>query len=169
VSGFGSSPIFVFDKTTWDVKPPGTFCGETFPVFAGDETRSPRILVTALRDIAGRSTQASHPFLMNTEAVAACFGRRDSISTRNDVDFVDTQHAIFRGKITNRQYPRWIHADLAPVCQPEPGRQRHRKENVLAERFWPVIKCEDIDQRGRDTPGKLRESLARYAKYYNSK
>jgi hypothetical protein len=137
----GSSPIFVFDKTTWDVKPAGTFSGATFPVFAGDETRSPRVLtgedataidqslivdvpveyrpdfemdlVSALRDIAGRSTQASHPFLMNTEAVAACFGRRRSIFSRADVDFVETDLALHTRNIKDPQHPRWIHIDLA--------------------------------------------------------
>lgn len=38
------STIYVYDKRVWDIKPEGTFIGEWFPIFIGDETRMPRIL-----------------------------------------------------------------------------------------------------------------------------
>jgi hypothetical protein len=138
----GQSPIYVYDKTSWDIKPRGTFSGDWFHVFAGDESRRPRILskgetvpssdrdlvvavpveyrsdfetdlVSALRDIAGRSTQASHPFLMNIERLSECFGRRRSIFTRTDVDFVETQLGIYPKRIQTPKFPRWVHIDLA--------------------------------------------------------
>ena len=41
---YGRSTIFVYDKRTWEIKPPGSFMKETFSVFIGDESRRPRIL-----------------------------------------------------------------------------------------------------------------------------
>lgn len=36
--------IYVYDKTTWEIKPEGTFTGEMFTIFVGDMTRKPKIL-----------------------------------------------------------------------------------------------------------------------------
>lgn len=44
VAKYGKSPIFVYDKRTWEIKPPGSFMKERFQVFIGDEARRPRIL-----------------------------------------------------------------------------------------------------------------------------
>lgn len=41
---YGRSTIFVYDKRTWEIKPPGSFMSERFEVFIGDEARRPRIL-----------------------------------------------------------------------------------------------------------------------------
>jgi hypothetical protein len=41
---YGRSTIFVYDKRTWEIKPPGSFSTERFQVFIGDEARRPRIL-----------------------------------------------------------------------------------------------------------------------------
>ena len=82
-----------------------------FRVFVGDETRKPRLidedevvatddghlvvavpveyqrtfendLIKAIRDIAGYSTQALHPFILDTDAVARVLRRRASRSAR---------------------------------------------------------------------------------------
>lgn len=38
--------IYIYDKRVWDIKPAGTFCGEWFQVFTGDDTRKPRLLTS---------------------------------------------------------------------------------------------------------------------------
>lgn len=133
--------IYIYDKRSWEVRP-WLFGDKRFRVFCGDATRKPRILrdeedvaradynlvmeipveyrhqfeadlLSALRDIAGVATQALHPFMMNIEAVAACFGRVASIISREDCDFVNTQVQILRENIVNREHPRYAHVDLA--------------------------------------------------------
>jgi len=109
--------IYVYDKRTWDVLPEDRFSGDWFEVFIGDLSRKPRVLeeddhmdrdkdkklivsvpveykqdfdtdiMNALRDIAGVSTLAKHPFIMNQDAVAGCFGTVESILTRDYADF----------------------------------------------------------------------------------
>ena len=44
ITKYGYSRIFIYDKRTWEIKPPGSFMKETFKVFIGDEARRPRIL-----------------------------------------------------------------------------------------------------------------------------
>jgi len=102
--------IYVYDKCLWELQP-DRFCGDIFHVFTSDETRKPRLLredeqvvpqdeqlvkaipveyrstfendlLNALRKIAGVSTHALHPFIVNTEAVAAVFGKTRSILSR---------------------------------------------------------------------------------------
>ena len=136
----GESNIYVYDKTIWEVKP-WEFSGKTFNLFVGDATRKPRILndevpnikdkylvkqipieykdefhrdiYGALRDIAGQSTLSRHPFLMNIDAVSACFNNTRSILSREDVDFENTKLKILKKLIHNLQYPRFVHIDLA--------------------------------------------------------
>lgn len=134
--------IFVYDRRTWDVLPEDRFSGKWFSVFIGDTHRQPRILGDgeslcdsdrtlelrvpleysedfqrdiheALREIGGVSTLASHPYLMNREAVAACFGRRESILSRTEVDFSAQGLAAYSSSVSNPGEPRWIHVDLA--------------------------------------------------------
>jgi hypothetical protein len=133
--------IFVYDKCLWDLRPE-RFCGEWFNVFVGDDTRKPRImakgeevpledrhlvkaipveyqtsfandLLASLRDIAGVATQALHPFMTKTDAVAACFGVVQSIASRDDCDFGATKLSLYPGRIKNRHLPRFAHVDLA--------------------------------------------------------
>ena len=133
--------IFVYDKRLWDIDP-DRFCGDKFRVFVGDETRKPRILsddeivtiqderwvvavpveyehqfandlVKAIRDIAGYSTQALHPFILNTDAVAQCFGVVPSIASREDCDFTHTKLQLFPKRIVNPNEPRFAHIDLS--------------------------------------------------------
>jgi hypothetical protein len=138
----GSTSIYVYDKRTWDIKPAGTFSGEWFRVFQGDQTRKPRVvepgedmaeadrhllvdipaeyrqefetdIMKALRDIAGVSTLAVHPFMMDAEAVSACFGARKSILSRPDTDFDQTTLRLFPRAIQHPDLPRFAHVDLA--------------------------------------------------------
>ncbi|KVR21654.1 hypothetical protein WK13_34520 [Burkholderia ubonensis] len=100
--------IYVYDKRVWDIKPAGTYGGERFLVFAGDEVTRPKIINTAedvpvekrhlivsvpvehrgqfdgdiigaLRDIAGVATMARFPFILNHERVLKGFGTHLSI------------------------------------------------------------------------------------------
>lgn len=36
--------IYIYYKRVWEIKPAGTFSGKKFPVFAGDESRKPKLL-----------------------------------------------------------------------------------------------------------------------------
>lgn len=71
-----------------------------------------REIMKALRDIAGISTLTKHPFIMNREAVADCFGRVDSVISRDTVDFVQTKLKIYPNRIKDPHKPRWAHIDL---------------------------------------------------------
>jgi len=133
--------IYVYGKCLWELQP-NRFCGDIFHVFTGDETRKPRLLredeqvvpqdeqlvkaipveyrstfendlLNALRKIAGVSTHALHPFMVNTEAVAAVFGKTRSILSREDCDFVNSHVQIYPNFITHPQEPRHVHIDLA--------------------------------------------------------
>lgn len=113
-----------------------------FDVFIGDESRKPRLigpgetvsaserplvmsipieyrkefendLLPSLRDIAGVATQALHPFMLNTDAVAECFGKSLSILSREDCDFVDSKVLMYPKRIVHPDAPRFIHIDLA--------------------------------------------------------
>lgn len=142
VARLGRSTIYVYDRTTWDVKPDGTFSGDWFRVFVGDETRKPRILsedesiplenmslvidvpeeyrkefeqdiMNALRDIAGVSTLAKHPFILEAEAIGASMKRTESVFNLSEVDFVYTKATIYPNRIHKPSLPRFIHMDLA--------------------------------------------------------
>ena len=133
--------IFVYDKRLWDIDP-DRFCGDRFRVFVGDETRKPRLLsdreiiperdehlvvgvpveyehqfandlVKSIRDIAGYATQAMHPFILNTDAVAECFGLVKSIASRDDCDFEHTKLQLFPKRVINPGEPRFVHVDLS--------------------------------------------------------
>ncbi len=133
--------IYVYDEKLWTIKP-DAFCGDTFQLFVGDNVRSAFIveeddvisaeddhllmdipielignfetdMLQALRDIAGLSTMAMHPFVMNVEAVAGCFNRHPSIFSRTKVDFVASQLEILPANIFNHKIPRFVHIDLS--------------------------------------------------------
>lgn len=133
--------IYVYDKRIWELRPE-RFSGERFFVFIGDATRKPRVLqagdtideqdrrlvmsipvefraqfdsdlLAALRDIAGVATQAMHPFMMNTDAIAAAFGSVQPIVSREDCDFVFTKVLLYPKRVVNPEQPRFAHLDLA--------------------------------------------------------
>jgi hypothetical protein len=68
-------------------------------------------ILDAVRDIAGHSTLALNPFIMNVEAVANCFGTVPSIISREWCDFDQTGLLIYPDRIVNRTALRWIHID----------------------------------------------------------
>lgn len=138
----GFTRIFIYDKTVYDVKPPGTYSAATFNLFLGDLSRKPRILaddehvpaadqplvkaiprdfrtefehdmLSAIRDIAGHSTFALHPYMIDTDAVARAFGQRPSILSLAETDFVTTRPKIFPHLFSRPGEPRMVHVDLA--------------------------------------------------------
>ena len=137
----GRTSIFLYDKTIWEVKP-DEFSGVWFYIFIGDNTRKPKILregekipdsirpfirripvelkdeferdiMNAMRDIAGVSTLARHPFLMNVEAVSECMDTHKSILSGTTVDFTDLQVQARPKLFSSSKSPRFCHVDLA--------------------------------------------------------
>lgn len=134
--------IFVYDKRVWDIKPEDFGNQGWFPVFSGDLTRKPRILleeeavedddrplvvhvpeefrlefekdvINALREIAGVSTLARHPFFIEVDRVHAAFKLRESIFSQPVVDFVEQRLTLLKRNFWNPQVPRFAHVDLA--------------------------------------------------------
>lgn len=132
--------IYIYDKRVWDVKPEGSFSGKWFKVFTGTESKKPRVLfddevmsvedtanvmsipvefradfdkdiINALREIAGVSTLARHPFFIETERVKAAFGHHGSVFTHERVDFVETKLGIIPERFFKPELPRWVHID----------------------------------------------------------
>jgi len=132
--------IYVYDKRVWDIKP-DAFSNVWFQVFAGDESRHPRIIeedeivdvsdrdliidipeeyrmefdqdiINALREIAGMSTLARHPFIMNTDSIAACMTNDRPIVNKHWVDFRFEKLGIYQGRFADLNRPRWAHVDL---------------------------------------------------------
>lgn len=116
--------------------------GKWFKIFVGDQTRKPRLLgeheivpkqdlhlvisipheykqafeaniLGALRDIAGVATAALHPFILDKEGIAACFGRKPSLLTLERHDFEYTKLGIVKSQLQALHRPRFIHLDLA--------------------------------------------------------
>lgn len=138
----GRSTIYLYDKRVWDIKPEGTFTKGWFHVFIGDESRKPRILTeneempeddrelcmavpkefendfvdditNALREIAGVSTLARHPYFVEVERVNASFGKVASIFSDEWTDFVSNKLSIRKNAFWNPKLPRFAHVDLA--------------------------------------------------------
>jgi len=134
--------IFVYDKRVWDTKPDDFGNQGWFSVFAGDLTRKPRILddeevvqdddrslvvavpeefrlefekdvINALREIAGVSTLARHPFFLEVNKVHLAFTPRESIFSQPVVDFVDQRLTLLKRNFWNPEIPRFAHCDLA--------------------------------------------------------
>ena len=134
--------IYVYDMVLWKLRPK-RFAGTTFRVFVGDATRRPRIMpddeqisdedrrlvqdvpteykdnfsrdiLVALREVAGVSTIAMHPFIPDTTAIAECFlPNQFSILSRTECDFADTRPLIYPKRFLNPSYPRFVHGDIA--------------------------------------------------------
>ena len=134
--------IFVYDKRVWDIKPDDFGNQGWFPVFAGDLTRKPKILeeedrvadadrhlvvqvpeefrlefekdvINALREIAGVSTLARHPFFLEVQKVYQAFKPRPSIFSQPVVDFVEQRLTLLKTHFWNPEIPRFAHCDLA--------------------------------------------------------
>jgi len=134
--------IFVYDKRVWDIKPDDFGNSGWFQVFAGDMTRKPRMLladeevddddrplvvsvpeefrgefekdvINALREIAGVSTLARHPFFLEVDKVHKSFKNRPSIFSQPVVDFVNQRLTLQKANFWNPEVPRFAHCDLA--------------------------------------------------------
>ena len=138
----GKTTIYIYDKRVWQIAPAGRFGKGRFTVFIGDVSRKPRVvephekkyyehepdmlmeipyeyrgdfdddIINALREIAGVSTLARHPFFVNTDAVTRCFGKTKSILTDQWVDFKHTRTKAIPKLIKLPQYKRYCHIDL---------------------------------------------------------
>ena len=135
--------IYIYDKRVWEVKPAGSFSGVFFPVFIGDEGRKPRLLLeneyvnpkdrhlvdhipveyrsdfekditNSLREIAGKSTLATHPFIMDTEAITRCMPRPADHSIFSDefCDFEQYPLYLIPENFYKPDLPRAAHIDL---------------------------------------------------------
>ena len=118
------------------------YTDEWFEVFVGDEHRKPYMvdkahpapkdeqelvmsvpvehehdfaadLLKALRDIAGISTTALHPFIMDPARVVESFDCHNSIFSREECDFDILGLKIYPKEFVNPKEPRFIHVDLA--------------------------------------------------------
>jgi hypothetical protein len=70
-------------------------------------------LLNSLRDIAGVSTLATHPFITDRELVSQCFRRENLIFNFETVDFTRRRLTIFKEKFFKPDIPRFVHVDLA--------------------------------------------------------
>lgn len=70
-------------------------------------------IINALREIAGVSTLARHPYFVDTDAVSAMFSRHHSIFSREEVDFYETKVAAYPKLFVRPELPRFAHIDLA--------------------------------------------------------
>lgn len=135
--------IYVYDKRVWDIKPDSFAHKGWFHVFSGDMTRKPRILgpeegisdidrhlvvsvpeefrvdfekdvINALREVAGMSTMARHPFFLEVDKVNKVF-RKDisSIFSQSPIDFVEKRLRLLKNAFFKPELPRFIHIDLA--------------------------------------------------------
>lgn len=72
-----------------------------------------RNMLKAIRDIAGHSTFAMHPFILEPEKVEACFGKVGSILSRDSCDFKLTTVAAYPRRFRHLDQPRFVHLDLS--------------------------------------------------------
>lgn len=175
----GYTHTFVYDKRRWDVKPEDYRDGKWFNVFIGDETRRPRILqdgedvsvedeslvmeipedhrrafeddlLNALRDVAGVSTQALHPFIPNTEKIAVVFGKVTSVLTAEWCDFKDAKIGLDVDQISRPAEPRFIHVDLGKTkdsagvacCYVDKFVEIQRSETEVET--WPLVRFDFV-------------------------
>lgn len=69
-------------------------------------------MMNALRDIAGVSTLARHPYILNNEAVAECFDTAQSVLTASTCDFITRKISILPKRFRDLEYSRFVHIDL---------------------------------------------------------
>lgn len=142
LSLYGKTSIYIYDKRTWEIKPEGSFSGQWFNLFIGDAYKKPRIMkegetvsvaeehlvmkipeeyrmefetdiMNALRDIAGVSTLATHPFIPNTEKISLCFTGVQNILTKVKSTLTESDKISARSVKVEKKYPRFAHLDLA--------------------------------------------------------
>ena len=133
--------IYIYDKRVWDIKPLGTYTGEKFEVFVGDEARNPFIMeegdiieiddqhlimeipieylkafekdiMDALREIGGIALRSVRPFITDVSAIADASGKTKSALTLDEVEFQSQVLKILPKKIKFPDEQRYIHIDL---------------------------------------------------------
>lgn len=72
-----------------------------------------RDILSSLRDIAGVSTLAKHPFIVNRESIQKSMRKTNIAFLRERVDFQDTQLVIQHKELFKPHLPRFFHCDLA--------------------------------------------------------
>ncbi len=131
--------IYVYDKRVWEIKPEGTFTGEVFRVYVGDETEDPEICTTgeeyleehvievpveykaefeadlldALREIAGVAKASKALFFRNRSMLHGSFGLVENIFWPDSVDFDQTELQIFPSCFISPERDYAAHIDLA--------------------------------------------------------
>jgi hypothetical protein len=75
-----------------------------------------RNMLKAIREIAGHSTFALHPYILEPEKVQACFGRVGSILSRDGCDFALTTVAAYPKRFRYLDCPRFVHLDLSQTA-----------------------------------------------------
>jgi hypothetical protein len=138
--------IYVFSKSLWESKGRDRFSDSSFRVMIGNETRQSRILEDdekapegfevievpedfriefkkdldgSIRDLAGKTTLATHPFIRNREAVYTCMNLSESFGYRSFVDLESVDLALGMPAIDERyvrtdvKQTRVCHVDLA--------------------------------------------------------
>lgn len=134
--------IYVYDEVVWNLRPE-RFGEERFRVFIGDDARKPRIMdedeawdaddplvievpeeyrsrfreniYDALRDVAGKSTRGSRPFIPDPAIIARTFGRSKSILSHLETD-LRAPLEVFLDEIRHPDEPRFAHVDLGLVA-----------------------------------------------------
>jgi hypothetical protein len=133
--------IYVYDKRTWEIKPPGTYSDNWFRLFIGDDTHKPQILedsepvpdnmvhlvmevpeehrmdferdmMGALRDVAGVSTLARFPFISDVESVVDSFGKTESVLSLQECNFKVPPLVFYPEAFAAKKQKRWVHVDL---------------------------------------------------------
>lgn len=69
-------------------------------------------LLAAIRDIAGMTTLALHPFIINVEALRACFGIVQGVLSLDQTDFYTTRPLLYPRRFVRPNEPRFAHIDL---------------------------------------------------------
>jgi hypothetical protein len=168
----------------WKIK----YSGEKFKVFIGSENRDP-FLVTrpdqlinvddsyiidvpveyknnfvqdihiALRDLAGKSTQATHKFITSAEKVNDSLGRENPIKQLViSLDFFNIQDRLIDyvdfTKIIPSSNPRFIHIDLGI---------KYDKTGIACTRLDGIVKLDTIDPITLDR--RTTESLVYYTEF----
>lgn len=136
--------IYYWDKRVWDVRPKKftgekfwIFVGDTSsqPFIITEQRRAPADakakglldqipveylsrfeddIYNSLREIAGRSTLSTCPYIPNAQNIAASFKKtRPSVVGPTIVDFETIRATAFPFNITHRDEPRAVHLDLA--------------------------------------------------------
>lgn len=181
--------IYIYDKRVWEIAPPGKFTGEFFRIFIGDLARKPRVLAPdefvtpedkhlvmlipveyrssfdsdmlgSLRDIAGVSTLALQPFIIEIEKARACFGVIDTILSRDDCDFKYSKISILPRRFQRQDCPRFVHVDLSingdcagVGCGYVPGFTQMMRDEQEEPEILPVV-CFDFLLEVRPPPNE---------------